>query len=179
MHLKKSPSTLGHRPNLCHRPFPKSQTPSYPQIYKAPVPSHLHKSILNLPMISKDPTQKPKSIKTQFKVFNASKRKETSKTTHLPSSFRPNPLPQSQNSPENPVLKCSHKKIPSNLNHTNGINLPNLITLKISRKRSRLKMINLLKKEKNYQQNKAIISKRCKLKNKNLYGLLKPKKLTT
>ena len=176
MHLKKLPSTLGHRPNLCHCPFPKSQTPSYPQICKASVLSHLHISMLNLPMISKDATQKPKLIKTQFKVFNASKRKETPKTTHLPSSFRPNHLPQFQNSPENPVLKCLHKKILSNLNHTNGINLPNLLTLKISPKRSRFKMIKLMIKKKNYQQNKAIISKRCKLKNKNLYGLLKPKK---
>ncbi len=116
-----------------------------------PVPSHLHISMLNLPMTSKDPTQKPKSIKTLFKVFNASRRKETPKTTHLPSSFRPNPLPQFQKSPENPVPKCSHKKNLSHLNHTHGINLPNLLTLKISPKRSRFKMINLLRKKKNYQ----------------------------
>jgi hypothetical protein len=107
--------------------------------------------MLNLPMISKDPTQKPKSIKTQFKVFNASRKKETPKITHLPSSFRPNHRPQSQNFPENPVPKCSHKKALSNLNHTHGINLPNLLTLKISRKRSIFKMIILLGKEKNYQ----------------------------
>jgi hypothetical protein len=132
--------------------------------------------MLNLPMISKDPTQKPKSIKALFKVFNVSKRKETPKITHLPSSFRPNHLPQSQNFPENPVPKCSHKKNLSNLNHNQGINPPSLLTLKISPKRSIFKKINLLIKKKNYQQKKTIISKRCKLKNKNIHGLLKPKK---